>query len=47
MDTLELDAYDLGWIHGYNDRYPENPYDEGSAEYAEYEEGYRQGSADC
>lgn len=37
----DVDWYDLGWSHGYNDRGPEYP------DNAEYMAGYEQGCRDC
>lgn len=47
MKPNEQIAYDLGWSCGYHDEIPDNPYEAGTEEYKQYEEGYEQGSRDC
>ncbi|TFH06974.1 MAG: hypothetical protein E4H07_09710 [Nitrosomonadales bacterium] len=39
-----MDAYDLGWKAGYLDRQNENPYEEDTDDWQEYEDGYYDGS---
>lgn len=40
-DNEEIDWYDLGWSHGYDDQYAEYSDNE------EYMKGYEQGCMDC
>lgn len=43
MDTCE-NAYEKGWGDGYNDRLPDNEYEDGTDEYMSYVDGYEEGS---
>jgi hypothetical protein len=44
MGYEDMNPYDRGWLSGYNDDYPDNPFPEGTMEHAEWQEGYSDGS---
>lgn len=41
------EAYDRGYCDGYNDVLNDNPYEEGTHLWDQYEDGYRDGCNNC